>query len=161
MRDAYLPRLIEFVTLKRQAIIDKKNVTLIRITRNKIKNEHKARGVAACKLERERKKKGRALAKSQEFIPLELLEPILDLELSITEADIDLELCERLISNPAAIGLDVDSILRGAQILGSNNEGEDEFVMQADYISFSGLGNDFMEWDNFLDADESAEINLF
>jgi len=64
MRDAYLPRLIEFVTLKRQAIIDKKNVTLIRITRNKIKNEHKARGVAACKLERERKKKGRALAKS-------------------------------------------------------------------------------------------------
>jgi len=33
--------------------------------------------------------------------------------------------------------------------------------MQADYISFSGLGNDFMEWDNFLDADESAEINLF
>jgi len=101
------------------------------------------------------------LQKAKEFIPLELLEPIPDPELSITEADIDLELRERLISNPAAIGLDVDSIPRGAQILGSNNEGEDEFVMQADYISFSGLGNDFMEWDNFLDADESAEINLF
>jgi len=145
--------------LKRQAITDKKNATLVRITRNKIKNEYKAHGVTARKLERERKKRVELLQKAKEFIPLELLEPIPDPELSITEADIDLQLRERLISNPAAISLDVDSIPRGAQILGSNNEGEDEFAMQADYISFSGL--DFMEWDNFLDADESAEINLF
>jgi hypothetical protein len=104
------------------------------------------------------------LQKAKEFIPLELLKPILDLELSITEADIDLQLRERLISNPATIGLDVDSILRGAKILGSNNKGEDDFIMQSDYVSFLGLGNlqkDFMEWDNFLDANESAEINLF
>jgi hypothetical protein len=102
------------------------------------------------------------LQKAKEFIPLELLKPIPDPELSITEADIDLQLRERLISNLAAIGLDVDSILRGAKILGSDNEGEDDFIMQSDYVSFLGLNNlQEEEWDIFLDADESAEINLF
>ena len=79
------------------------------------------------------------MQKAKEFILLELLKPILDLELSITEADIDLQLRKRLISNLAAISLDVDSILRGAKILGSNNKGEDYFMMQSDYVSFLGL----------------------
>jgi hypothetical protein len=81
------------------------------------------------------------LQKAKEFIPLKLLKPIPDPELSITEADIDLQLCKSLISNPAAISLDVDSILKRAKILGSNNEGEDDFIMQSDYVSFLGLGN--------------------
>ena len=125
--------------LKRQAITNKKNAAIVQITRNKIKNKHKACSVAARKLERERKKRVELLQKAKEFIPLELLKPILDLELSITEADIDLQLRERLISNLATIGLDVDSILRGAKILGSNNKGEDDFMMQSDYVSFLGL----------------------
>jgi hypothetical protein len=109
------------------------------------------------------------LQKAKDFVLLELLKPILDLELSVTEADIKLQLCERLISNPAALGLEIDSILGRTQttsspssrgVLGINGVGDD-FTVQSDYISFSGLGNeDSMEWD-YLDADEDAEINLF
>jgi hypothetical protein len=89
-------------------------------------------------------------------VPLELLKPILDLELSITKADIKLELCKRLISNPAALSLEIDSILRNMQTAGSlTNRGvrdinsrvrDDSFTMQEDYISFSGLDNrDYLE----------------
>jgi len=101
-------------------------------------------------------------------VPLQLLEPILDPELSVIEADIELQLRERLISNPAALGLKIDSILGRTQTTGSPssrgvlgiNVGDD-FTVQSDYIPFLGLGNkDFMEWD-YLDADEDAEINLF
>jgi hypothetical protein len=109
------------------------------------------------------------LQKAKEFVPLELLKPILDLELSVTEADIELQLRERLISNPAALGLEIDSILGRTQTTSSPssrgvlgiNKVKDDFTEQLDYISFSGLGNeDSMEWD-YLDADEDAEINLF
>jgi hypothetical protein len=152
---------------KRQAIINKRNAYLIQVTRNKIKIEYKAHSIAACKLERERKKIVELLQKTKEFIPLELLKPIPDPELSVTEADIDLQLCERLIANPAALGLDIDSLLRKPQALSSHNEGGDDFTMRSDYVSFLGVGNsdieedDFMNWENYLDADEDAEINLF
>jgi hypothetical protein len=107
------------------------------------------------------------LQKNKEFIPLELLEPIPDLQLSVTEADIDLQLRERLIANPAALGLDIDSLTGKPHALGSPDEGEDDFTMQSDYVSFLGLANsdieedDFIGWENHLDADEGAEINLF
>jgi hypothetical protein len=107
------------------------------------------------------------LQKTIEFIPLELLKPILDPELSVTKADIDLQLCKRLIANPAALGLDIDSLLRKPQTLSSHDKGGDDFTMQSDYVSFLGIGNsnikgdDFMNWENNLDADEDAEINLF
>ena len=83
-------------------------------------------------------------------MPLKLLKPFLDLELFVTEADIELQLCERLISNPAALGLEINSILRRTQttsslssrgVLGINGVGDD-FTVQSDYISFSGLGNE-------------------
>jgi hypothetical protein len=134
---------------KRQAIMDKRNATLVRVTRNKIKNELKTCGIAARKLERERKKQVELLQKAKEFVPLKLLKPILDPELSVTEADIELQLRERLISNPAALGLEIDSILGRTQttsspssggVLGINRVGDD-FTVQSDYISFSGLGN--------------------
>jgi hypothetical protein len=157
--------------LKRQAVEDKRNATLVRVTRNKIKNEYKACGVAACKQERERKKQVELLQKAKEFVPLELLKPIPDLELSITKADIELQLRGRLISNPAALGLEIDSILGHMQTAGSATNGgvgdinsrvrDDPFTMQEDYISFSGLDNgDYLEWD-YLDADEDADTNLF
>jgi hypothetical protein len=89
-------------------------------------------------------------------VPLELLKPILDLELSITKANIELELRKRLISNPAALGLEIDSILRNMQTAGSptnggvrdinSRVGGDSFTMQEDYVSFSGLDNgDYLE----------------
>jgi hypothetical protein len=157
--------------LKRQAVVDKRNATLVQITRNKIKNEHKAYKVAARKLERKRKKQVKLLQKAKEFVPLELLKPIPDPELSITKADIELQLRKRLISNPAALGLEIDSILRNMQTAGSptnggvgdinSRVGDDSFKMQDDYVSFSGLDNgDYLEWD-YLDADEDADTNLF
>jgi len=89
-------------------------------------------------------------------VPLELLKPILDPELFITKADIKLELRKRLISNPVALGLEIDSILRNIQTAGSPTNGGvrdisssvrgDSFTMQEDYVSFSGLDNrDYME----------------
>jgi hypothetical protein len=157
--------------LKRQAVVDKRNATPVWITRNKIKNEYKAYGVAARKLERERKKQVELLQKAKEFVLLELLEHIPDPELSITKADIELQLCKRLISNPAALSLEIDSILRHMQTAGSptnrgvgeinSRVGVDSFTMQEDYVSFSGLDNgDYLEWD-YLGADEDADTNLF
>jgi hypothetical protein len=149
---------------KRQAILDKRRATLIQITRNKIKNELKTRGVAARKLERERKRQVEALQKAKEFVPFHLLKAIPDPELSTTEADIDLQLCERLISTSAEIDLDLDSTLQDIKTMGSNVNGEAgdcQFTSQADYIPLLGLGNgDIMDWD-YLDADEDADINLF
>jgi hypothetical protein len=77
-------------------------------------------------------------------VSLRLLKPILDLKLSVTEADIKLQLCKRLILNLAALGLKIDSILRRTQTTGSpSSRGVvgDDFTVQSDYISFSGLGN--------------------
>jgi hypothetical protein len=125
----------------RHAVVNKRNATIVWITRNKIKNEYKACRVAARKLEREYKKQVELLQKAEEFVPLELLKPIPDPELSITEADIQLQLCKRLISNLAALGLEIDSILRNMQIAGSpanGGVGDDSFTMQEDYVSFSG-----------------------
>jgi hypothetical protein len=85
-----------------------------------------------------------------EFILLELLEPILDLELSVTEADIDLQLREKLIANPATLSLDIDSLLRKPQTLSSHDEGGDDFTMQSDYVSFLGIGNSNIEGDDFM-----------
>ena len=154
---------------KRQAIINKRNAYFVQVTRNRIKNEYKACSVAACKLERKRKKMVELLQKTKEFILLELLKPIPDPQLSVTKADIDMQLRERLISNPAALGLEIDSILRQTQttsspssrgVLGINRV-RDDFTVQLDYISFLGLGNkDSIEWD-YLDVNEDAEINLF
>jgi hypothetical protein len=83
---------------------------------------------------------------------LELLKPILDLELSITKADIKLELRKRIISNPVALSLEIDSILRNIQTAGSlTNRGVgdisssvrgDSFTMQEDYVSFLSLNNE-------------------
>jgi len=89
-------------------------------------------------------------------VSLELLKLILDLELSITKADIKLELRKRLISNLAALSLEIDSILRNIQTASSpTNRGvedisssvrSDSFTMQEDYVSFLGLDNrDYIE----------------
>jgi hypothetical protein len=58
---------------KRRAVLDKRRATLIRVTRNKIKNEWKTRGIAARRQERERKKTVEALQKAKQHVPIEML----------------------------------------------------------------------------------------
>jgi hypothetical protein len=127
---------------KRKALIDKRRATLIRVTRNKIKNDWKTKGIAARKQERERKKKVEALQKAQQFVPVDLLAAIPDPELSITEADIDLQLREALISTIAETDLDLDATLLEVEIIGSGvdaKEDGDQFASQAGYVSLLGL----------------------
>jgi hypothetical protein len=148
---------------KRNAILDKRRATLIRVTRNKIKNDWKTQGIAARKQERERKKRVEALQKAKQPVPIEMLQVIPDPELSITEADIDLQLREALISTTAVIDPDLDAALLGVETMGSGVDAkvlDDPITAQADYVSLLGCDNGDMDW-NYLDADEDAEINLF
>ena len=100
---------IEVNQAKRKAILDKKKATLIRITRNKIKNDLKARGVVARRQERERKKAVEALEKAKEFVPIKMLEAIPNPEKATTDADIEAQLQEALVSTIAAIDPSLDA----------------------------------------------------
>ena len=96
-------------------------------------------------------------------MPIDLLQIIPDPELSITEADIDLQLREALISTTAAIDPDLDAALLKIETMGSGVDIEveaDQLASQTDYVSLLGLDNGDMDW-NYLDADEDADINLF
>jgi len=96
-------------------------------------------------------------------VPIDLLQIIPDPELSITEADIDLQLREALISTTAAIDPDLDAALLKIETMGSGVDIEveaDQLASQTDYVSLLGLDNGDMDW-NYLDADEDADINLF
>jgi hypothetical protein len=110
---------------KRKAILNKKRATLIRVTRNKIKNDLKARGVIARRRERERKKAVEALEKAKEFVPIDMLESIPDPEQTTTEADIELQLQEALVSTIAVIDPSLDNAM----------EVVDDAAVQADYIA--------------------------
>jgi hypothetical protein len=140
---------------KRKAILNKRRV---RVTRNKIKN---TQGIAARKQERDRKKRVEALQKAKEFVLVHLLKAIPDLELSITEADIDLQLRKALISTTAGTDLDQDATLWKIETIGSGvdtNAEDGLFASQPDYVSLLGFDN--RDW-NYLDADEDADIGLF
>ena len=96
-------------------------------------------------------------------MPIDLLQVIPDPELSLTEADIDLQLRERLISTTAEIDPDLDAALLNIVTMGSSVDtrvGNNLIASQADYVSLLGLDNRDMDW-NYLDADEDADINLF
>ena len=96
-------------------------------------------------------------------MPIDLLQIIPDPELSITEADIDLQLREALISTTAAIDPDLDAALLKIETMGSGVDIEveaDQLASQTDYVSLLGLDNGDIDW-NYLDADEDADINLF
>jgi hypothetical protein len=149
---------------KRKAILEKKRQTLIRITRNKIKIQWKTKGIAARRQERERKKAVEALQKANQFVPIEMLQVIPNPELSVTEADIDLQLRETLISNVAAtatipIDPELEATLQSMEAT-RNPIVKCPIVAQEDYISLLGLDNGDMDW-NYLDADEDADIGLF
>ena len=149
---------------KKQAILDKRRATLIQVTQNRIKNEWKTKGIAARKQEREWKKTVEALQKAKQFVPVDLLQAIPDPKLSITEAEINLQLREALISTTAELGLDLDAALLNIETIGSSDDtqvGVDPIASQSDYVSLLGLDNGDMDWNYYLDADEDADINLF
>jgi hypothetical protein len=139
---------------KRKAIFNKKKATLVRIARNKIKNNLKARGIAARRQERERKKAVEALQRSKEFVPLEMLEAIPDPEKTTTEAEIKALLQEALISTIAAIDPSLDDSFCTTV---ATEAAEDRLALQADYIPLDASD---MEW-NYLDADDDADTGLF
>jgi hypothetical protein len=141
---------------KRKAILKKKKATLVRISRNRIKNELKARGVIARRSERERKKAVEALEKAGEFVPFEMLEAIPDPEKSTTEADIEVRLQEALVSTIAAIDPSLDDSFYAIEA--EAIEDRDPLALQADYISLNA--GDMIEW-NYLDADDDADTGLF
>lgn len=140
--DAWAKKAVD--SAKRQAIQDKRRATLIRVTRNKIKNDWKSQGIAARKQERERKKTVEALQKAKQHVPIEMLQVILDPELSNTEADINLQLREALISTTAVIDPDLD-----AALLKMETAEDDQFEAQTDYVSLLGVDGDTMDW-NYL-----------
>ena len=109
------------------AILEKKKATLVRITRNRIRNDLKARGATARRSERERKKAVEALEKASEFVPFEMLEAIPDPEKTTTEADIEVQLQEALVSTIAAIDPSLDDLFCAT-------EDHDPLALQADYI---------------------------
>ena len=93
-----------------------------------------------------------------------MLQVIPDPELSITEADIDLQLQEALISSiamTATILIDPELEVTLQSIEATRNPiVKYPIAAQEDYISFLGLDNGDIDW-NYLDADEDADIGLF
>jgi hypothetical protein len=69
---------------------------------------YRTRGVIARRSERERKRAVEALEKAGEFVPLDMLEAIPNPEKTTTDADIELQLQEALVSTIAAIDLSLD-----------------------------------------------------
>ena len=87
-----------------------------RVARNKIRNEL------------ERKKKVQELEKANSFVPFNLCEPVPDPEKDTTDADIELQLQEALISMQQYNQYDIsESVL--------------DPTLEADFISFEGLDN--------------------
>jgi hypothetical protein len=99
------------------------------------------------------------LEKAGEFIPLDMLKAIPDPEKTTTEADIEAQLQEALISTIAVIDPSLDTVMdttmddTGVQV--------DYIASQADFILIMGLDSeDIMDY-NYLDADDDADTGLF
>ena len=127
----------------------KQRLYLVRITRNRIKNELKARGVIARKQEKERKKKLLELQKAHQFVPIELYEAIPDPEKLTSDTDIETQLQEALISTHGFTAASFESMALETQAVEAGNE------QDADYIAFEGLD------DNIIDADSAIDPGLF
>jgi hypothetical protein len=82
-----------------------------------------------------------------------MLEAIPDPEKATTEADIELQLQEALVSTMAAIDPSLDA---SYQAMEADIDSIDP-ALQADYIPLLGLD---MEW-NCLDADDDVDTGLF
>ena len=117
----------------------------------------------ARRSERERKKAVEALEKAGNFIPLDMLEAIPDPEKTTTEADIEVQLQEALVSTIAAIDPSLDDsfcaieAMEATEATEAMEATEDTIALQADYIPLNASD---MELD-YLDADDDADTGLF
>jgi hypothetical protein len=145
---------------KQKAILNKKKAIFIWITRNRIKNNLKARRVVARQQERERKKAVEALEKAKEFIPIRMLEAIPDPERTTTEADIEAQLQEALVSTIAVIDPSLDdSFCTTVAIVATKGieAMENPLALQADYVPLNASD---IEMD-YLNADDDIDTGLF
>jgi hypothetical protein len=84
-----------------------------------------------------------------------MLEAIPNPERTTTEADIEVQLQEALISTIAMIDPSLDTAMDDAVVQ------VDYIASQADFIPLMGLDSeDFMDY-NYLDADDDADTGLF
>ena len=99
------------------------------------------------------------MEKAGEFVPLDMLEAIPNPEKTTTEADIEAQLQEALISTIAAIDPSLDTAMD--TIMDDTGVQVDYIASQADFIPIMGLDSkDIMDY-NYLDADDDADIGLF
>ena len=111
----------------------------------------KACGVVARRQERERKKAVEALRKAKEFVLIKMLEAIPDPEKTTTDADIEVQLQEALVSTIAAIDPSIDDSFRATDAT------EDTLALQANYIPLNASDIEL----DYLDANDDADIGLF
>ena len=137
---------------KEEADNTKRKVYIERVAWNKIKNELKAHGVIAWRQEKERKRKLQELEKVHQLIPIKLYEAIPDPEKLTTNADIELQLQETLISTHGYNSASFKPVAPNAQA---------ESEWEADYIGFEGLDDSGWNHDDTIDADSAIDPGLF
>ena len=87
-----------------------------------------------------------------------MLKAIPDPEKTTTEADIEVQLQEALISTIAAIDLSLDTTI---DVVDDAVVQVDYIASQADFVPIIGLDSrDIIDW-NYLDADDDADTGLF
>jgi hypothetical protein len=141
-----------------KAKTEKRRHFLIRVTRNRIKNEYKARGVIARRQERIRLQQVKEFSRGKvgvrnSLIPPELLVPIPDPEKAITDEDIELQLQEALITMPEFSGVVIPDMTDEYKGTWDPIDPRLEFESQQDFI---GFGNSLD-----IDADEEVHFCLF
>lgn len=144
-----------------KAKIEKRRQYLIRVTRNKVKNEYRAHGVIARRQEKVRLQQLKEFSRGgvrsgNSLIPPELLVPIPDPEKALTDQDIELQVREILITMPEFSGVvipDTDITVGLGRTTQDAIDPRLEFESQQDYIS---LGNSFNS-----DDDDEVQFNLY
>lgn len=138
---------------KKEAQKEKRCQFLIRVTRNKIKNEYKARGVIARRKERARVQKVKEFGVGNSLIPQELLQAIPDPEKALTEEDIELQVKEALISFPEFSGVVIPNSTITVGSTADLINPRVEFESQQDFVSIEDSFN--------IDQEEEIQFSLF
>jgi hypothetical protein len=139
---------------------ERKRQFIIRVTRNKIKNDYRARGIVARRQERNRLQQVKEFSRGgvgNSFIPPELLVPIPDPEKALTNQDLELQLREALITMPEFSGVVIPETDIAIEPTGGGEldpmDPRFEFLSQQDFI---GFGNSLT-----TDPEEEVQFTLF